>query len=157
MDPIAYFRAQFWSAIKYQARGSYYWAFGSDGLAGNSWNPYLADNNGSSPLFLGPDGTTDAKHIEAIREGAEDYEYFQMLRQRVAELAARGVQNPLLAQARDFMEKGPEEALVDAGSDNLEWNQLVQLKLKWNQPRDRSRMDRVRVQALDLLTKLSEL
>jgi hypothetical protein len=146
-DPIAYHRGQFWSAIQYNAKGSFYWAFSDEGGSGSSWNPYLAAGSGYVPMFIGPDGTTDGKHMEAIREGAEDYEYFQMLKARVAELEGEGVQSPLLEQARTFMARAPDAALVDANGPNL----------NWSQPRDRGRMDRARVQALDLLLKLSQL
>jgi len=54
-----------------------------------------------------------------------------MLSQRVAELEVRGVRDPLIAQTQDLMVKGPDEVLADRWSDNLEWNQLMQLKLKW--------------------------
>lgn len=146
-DPIAYHRGQFWSAIQYNARGSFYWAFGDEGRAGTSWNPYQATGSGYVPMFIGPDGTTDGKHMEAIREGAEDYEYFHMLRSKATALESKGVRSPALAEAKTFLEKAPEEALSDAISTNL----------GWDQPRDRGRMDRARVRALDLLVKLSEL
>ncbi|MEI6502994.1 MAG: hypothetical protein WCP21_18450 [Armatimonadota bacterium] len=146
-DPIAYHRGQFWSAIKYHAKGSFYWAFCDEGGSGSSWSPYEATGNGFIPMFIGPEGTTDGKHMEAIREGAEDYEYFQRLTAKVMELERMGVQSPLLAEAKVFVENAPDEALADAlGPD-----------LGWNQPRDRGRMDRARVQALDLLVKLSKL
>jgi hypothetical protein len=146
-DPIAYHRGQFWSAIKYNAKGSFYWAFCDEGGAGTSWNPYQATGNGYTPMFIGPEGTTDGKHMEAIREGAEDYEYFQMLKSRVTELEQRGVKSPVLAETKTFLENAPDEVLSDATTAGL----------GWDQPRDRGLMDRARVQALGLLVKLSKL
>ena len=146
VDPIAYHRGQFWTAIKYNA-SSFYWAFGDEGGAGTSWNPYRAKRRGYIPMFIGPEGTTDGKHMEAIREGAEDYEYFQMLRAKATALEERGVRSPALTEAKTFLERAPDSVLSDAISTNL----------GWDQPRDRGRMDRARVQMLDLLVKLSEL
>lgn len=55
-DPIAYHRGQFWTAIKYNARGSFYWAFADEGGSGDSWNPYAASGNGYAPCSSGRKG-----------------------------------------------------------------------------------------------------
>jgi hypothetical protein len=146
-DPSAYHRGQFWTAFKYQAKGSFFWALCDECGCGNSWNPYLASGNGFCPVFLGPEGTTDAKHMEAIREGAEDYECLQVLAARVAELTKRGVGAPAVAGAKAFLDSAPDEVLNDTRLDDL----------RWSVQRDRSRMDRARVQALDWLVQLSKL
>ena len=146
-DPIAYHRGQFWTAIRYGARGSFYWSFGDEGGAGTSWNPYQASGNGYVPMFIGPEGTTDGKHMEAIREGAEDYEYSEMLKSKVTELTRRGVKSPALAEAQAFIQRAPDEVLSDA----------ISASLGWDEARDRGRMDRARVQALNLLVKLNTL
>ena len=146
LDPISYHRSQFWCDIKYGGQGSFYWAFGDEG-GGDSWNAYMQKRAQYSPLFLSPDSVTDAKHMAAIREGAQDYEYFVMLRSRIAELERKGVRSPLLDQARKLVVEGPDLVVSGIHSDNL----------AWSVPKDRGVMDAVRVQVLDLLEKMAKL
>jgi len=146
-DPTTYHRGQFWWAIKYGAKGSCYWAFGDEGGGGSSFNAYLIPGTAYSPLFLDPSGITDGKHMEAIREGAEDYEYFVMLRDRVTELEAQGVAAPALTEARELLATAPDRVVGGITRENL----------AWEVPKDRGVMDRTRVQVLELLLELSEL
>jgi hypothetical protein len=145
LDPASYWRGQFWLNIRYGGKGSCYWAFGDE--AGNSWNAYAQPRASFSPLFLSRTTVTDAKYMEAIREGAQDYETFVLLRDRVAELERKGVQSPLLTEATRLLTVGPEEAVAIMGAD----------KQQWNVAKDRQVMDRVRLQALDILDRLSGL
>jgi hypothetical protein len=144
LDPASYWRGQFWLNLKYGGKGSCYWAFGDE--AGNSWNAYVQPRASFSPLFLSKTTVTDAKQMEALREGAQDYETFVMLRARVTELEREGVQSPLLAEARTLLTAGPEEAVAIMGAD----------KQQWAVAKDRQAMDRVRLQALDLLERLND-
>jgi len=146
LDPITYHRSQFWWNLKMGGKGSFYWAFG-DGGGGNSWNAYMQKRTAYTPLFIAPDRITDAKHMAAIREGAQDYEYFVMLRSRIAELERQGCKSPLLDRARKLVIEGPERVTATISSENL----------KWSESKDRGVMDQVRVQALELLEKLAKL
>jgi hypothetical protein len=145
LDPASYYRGQFWLNLKYGGKGSCYWAFGDE--AGNSWNAYVQPRSCYSPLFLSKTTVTDAKQMEAIREGAEDYEYFTMLRARVAELERKGVSSKLVAEAKTLLAAGPEQAVGIMGGD----------KMQWTASKDRTVMDSARLLALDLLEKLSKL
>jgi hypothetical protein len=145
LDPASYYRGQFWMNLEYGGKGSCYWAFGDD--AGDSWKAYVQPRPCYSPLFLTRTTVTDAKQMEAIREGAEDYEYFVMLRARVAELERQGVQSAPLAEAKALLATGPRQAVAIMGAD----------KQEWTVPKDRTVMDRVRLRALDLLEQLSKL
>ncbi len=145
LDPASYYRGQFWLNLKYGGKGSCYWAFGDE--AGNSWNAYTQPRACFSPLFLSKTTVTDGKQMEAIREGAEDFEYFLMLRARVAELERNGVTSQLVAEAKTLLTAGPEQAVAIMGGD----------KMQWTTPKDRTVMDRARLLALDLLEKLSKL
>ncbi len=146
-DPTSYWRGQFWWAIKYGARGSCFWAFSDEGGAGTSWNAYVAPRTGYVPLFLSPTGVTDGKHMEALREGAEDYEYFVRLSARVAELEAKGVKSPLLTRAKGLLTSGPDRVV----------SQITGERLTWTVPKDRAVMDQVRIEALEALSELSKL
>ncbi|HJN14402.1 MAG TPA: hypothetical protein QGH10_02865, partial [Armatimonadota bacterium] len=78
------------------------------------------------------------KHMEAIREGAEDYEYFAMLRRRVAEVEATGRTGAALSAAKELLDTGTDRVVADITIENLDW------KI----PKDRGIMDQVRVEVL---------
>lgn len=147
LDPIIYHRGQFWLAIQYGARGSCYWAFGDEGGAGSSFAPYTAPGHMFSPLFLDPEwGLITGKHMEAIREGAQDFELFGMLRQRVAGLAAGRALSPAATAAQALLRDGPARVTDQITLDNL----------GWQVPKDRGVMDQVRLAAMDALVALGE-
>ncbi|MFV2066994.1 MAG: discoidin domain-containing protein, partial [Pirellulales bacterium] len=78
LDPYAYYRLQAWTCFDMGAESSFFWAFADTG-GGNSWNEYLGKRVSYTPLFLTPDSVTAGKHMEAIRESVEDFEYLAML------------------------------------------------------------------------------
>ena len=90
---------------------------------------------------------TEGKQMAAIREGAQDHEYFVMLRARIAELEAAGVTDPLLAQARELLVEGPLRVTAD----------IAQGTLGWRKEQDRSVMDAVRLEVLEMLWRLNGL
>ncbi|MFV1966796.1 MAG: hypothetical protein ACC628_15330, partial [Pirellulaceae bacterium] len=51
---------------------------------------------------------TPGKHMEAIREGVEDYETLRMLRDRVEQLSSSGVASADLAAARKLFATAEE-------------------------------------------------
>jgi hypothetical protein len=144
LDPINYHRAQFWAGMAHGAQGSFYWAFGDESNAAGSWRAYSHSRNQYSPLFIDATSVTDGKHMEAIREGAEDYEYFVMLRDRWAQLRQEGVTSPELQAAEGLLAAGPHRALKGVGAGSL----------GWLDSRDREEMDRVRVEFLEALQRL---
>lgn len=85
LDPTEYCRLQAWDCWRYGATAMHFWAF-ADGGEHFSWNEYLCKRTAYSPLFIAEDSVTPSKHIEAMREGIEDYEYLQMLTEKIATL-----------------------------------------------------------------------
>ncbi|MFV2069033.1 MAG: hypothetical protein ACC645_18865, partial [Pirellulales bacterium] len=142
LDPYAYYRLQAWTCFDMGAESSFFWAFGDTG-GGNSWNEYLSKRVSYTPLFLGPDSVTAGKHMEAIRESVEDFEYLAMLRDRVAELESRGGHR-LLVRAKDLLATAPQRVLAADGATDL----------GWNAPKDRSIADTVRTEIGEMLEKL---
>ena len=146
LDPYAYHRGQQWMALRFGAVGCGYWAFGSaGGSRATSWNAYDQDSVEYSPLFIGKDSVTPGKHMEAIREGVQDYEYFVMLRERLAQLKAKGVTGPAVAEAETLLTEGPlrvTDAIIAGGG------------VSWGGGHDRTLMDAVRVEVLDALVAL---
>lgn len=51
---------------------------------GFSWNEYFNSGLTRSPLYLDSDSVTAGKAMEAIREGAQDYELLRMFEQKLA-------------------------------------------------------------------------
>lgn len=146
LDPYAYHRGQMWAAMKFGALGCGFWCFTcSGGGAGTtSWNAYAQKSIEYSPLFIGTTAATRGKHMEAIREGIQDYEHMVMLRDRVAELKARGVEHPAIANAETLLADGPERVM----------GPIAEMSVGWAEDRDRSVMDEVRVEMLEALEAL---
>jgi hypothetical protein len=98
------------------------------------------------PFFVDREmGIIDGKHMQAIREGAEDYEYFAMLRDRVARLEARADKSAALQAAKELLADGPSRVTREISVERIEWDS----------PKDRALMDKVRIEALDALNALS--
>ncbi len=146
LDPYSYHRLQHWFCWKYQAEGSGFWAFG-DSNGASSWNEYLARIGAYTPMFLDESSVTAGKHMEAIREGVEDYEYLVMLRGLVGRLKGQGKSGPAISRA---------EALLDDVADRVVGGQRP-AKLKWSEPKDRSVADKARIQVLRAMSQLAEL
>jgi hypothetical protein len=147
LDPYAYYLLQEWFCWKYQAQGSAFWAFG-DSNGASSWNEYIARIGASTPLFLDAESVTAGKHMEAIREGVQDYEYLVMLRDRIAELDKRHVQNGALVAAKQLLKEG-----VDRVTGIMTSSKLV----RWSEAKDRTVADQVRLQVLEALSALHDL
>ena len=128
------------------AEGMGYWAFG-DSSGASSWNEYAARAGAFTPLFLDRLTVTPAKHMEAIREGVEDYEVLRMLHDRVEERERAGDRGADVAAARKLLEEGPARVTGFMTSSSLGL---------WKEPKDREAADRVRIEAMDALVRLNE-
>jgi hypothetical protein len=145
-DSYSYFRLQAWTAWQYGAKASFFWAF-SDSGGGSSWNEYaMTHSTCYTPLFIEPATVTGSKQMEAIRESAEDYEYFVMLRDRIAAAEKAGRQGAAVERAKELLATAPARVLNACDAD----------KLMWAEPKDRSLADKVRVELLDALVALDE-
>jgi hypothetical protein len=127
LDPYSYHRLQAWDCFRYGATASYFWAFGDSGGA-SSWNEYALEHAAYTPLFIDEDGICTGKHMEACREGIEDYEYLVMLR-------AKGGSDALLNEV--------VTRVCDAG-------RLP--SFQWSDPLDRGVADAARKQILEALS-----
>ncbi len=143
LDPYSYYRLQAWHCWQIGATGSFFWAFTDNGGA-SSWNPYLAAAGPYTPLFLDEETVVAGKHMEAIRESAQDYEYLVMLRKAVEKGKAAGRSDAALRKAESLLATAADEVLNAKGADQL----------RWHDPKDRSVADKVRVRILEALTSL---
>jgi len=82
--------------------------------------------------------------MEAIRESAEDYEYFVMLGKAVDQATAAGKTGPAVERARSLLKTAADEVLNAEGAKQI----------TWHAPKDRTKADRVRVQLLEAVTTL---
>jgi hypothetical protein len=143
LDPYRYYRLQAWDCWKYKATASYFWAFGDTGN-GNSWNEYAASGRDFCPHFLDATSVTTGKHMEAAREGIEDYEYLVMLRDAIAAAEQRGEEDDALTRARTLLEEAVERVCPDG----------VPAAFAWSKELDRTTADAVRIEILETLIAL---
>ncbi len=143
LDPYSYYRLQAWSCWQYQAQSSYFWAFGDSG-GGSSWNEYAMPRAAYVPFFLDATSVTPGKHMEALREGVEDYEYWVMLKRRVDELDSTGAHPAALPRARALLAEGPQRVCADRAA----------AALQWRDPKNRALADQVRFEILETLAAL---
>ncbi len=147
LDPYAYHRMQQWFCWKYGAKGSGFWAFG-DSNGASSWNEYASSIGAYTPVFLDSKTVTAGKHMEAIREGMEDYEYLRMLRDRLTELEKKGVGGESVRAAK---------ALLDSAADRVTACMKRGNEMYWRAAKDRSVADQVRIEVLNALMQLEKL
>lgn len=142
-DPFSYYLMQEWHCFAAGGKGSCFWSFGDNGGV-SVWNEYEAEGAGPfCPMYLHETSVTTAKWFEAIREGAQDYEYLVMLRDRIAKLEMAGQAGGEIAKAKELLREGPKRVMA----------QEKLLNYTWDQPKDRSIADRVRYEVLDVLEK----
>ncbi|HEY3856178.1 MAG TPA: hypothetical protein VGO67_17460 [Verrucomicrobiae bacterium] len=144
LDPYSYYRLQEWFCWKYGAQGSGYWSF-VDNSGTSSWNEYGSEFGGFTPLFLDAQSVTSSKHMEALREGVEDFEYLRMLRDSLAALQAKGITNAVISSASQLLITAPDQVI--GGTTYSSYS--------WTTPKDRTVADSVRLQVLGALTQLT--
>jgi len=152
LDPYSYHRMQHWFCWKYGARGSGFWAFG-DSNGASSWNEYLSKLGAYTPVFLDKDSVTPGKHMEAIREGVEDYEYLRMLRDAIEELQSREgcpqarkeIRNNVVDSAKKLLDSAVERVISCMVEPDM---------MYWKKPKDRSIADQARIEVLEMLCRL---
>jgi hypothetical protein len=149
-DPYTYYLGQEWLAWKYGDKGTEFWAFTDVAEnGGNSWNEYtLTSGLSYTPLFIDSTSVTLGKHMEAIREGVEDYEYLRMLHDETVQLTALGVQNSILTSSEVLLTNAPD--LMLAGMNSTTWP-------LWSAVKDRTVQDQLRVEILDALVQLNQI
>ncbi|MCY2988469.1 MAG: hypothetical protein NTY19_11470 [Planctomycetota bacterium] len=143
LDPYSYHRLQAWQAWQVGGTGSFFWAFG-DNSGASSWNEYFAKAGPYTPLFLDETTVTAGKHMEAIRESVEDFEYFVLLRQGVDRAKAAGRADAAVAGAERLLKSAAESVLAAPGAEQLQWHR----------PKDRTLADQTRVKILEALVAL---
>ncbi|MCY3736332.1 MAG: hypothetical protein OXG13_08040 [Gemmatimonadaceae bacterium] len=154
-DPYAC-RLTAWTSWRFGASGFYMWSLTDTGGA-SSWNEYLTIKDAYSPIFIDEDSVTAGKHLEAMREGVQDYEYFAMLDRAVRQASARGRAGPGIEEARLLLESLPASVCDAAGHGGAEIASDQPLGgFHWfNETVDRTLADKARVQVLAALTELA--
>lgn len=80
-DPTYYYRLISWLAFSRGASAIGFWSFGDIGKAASSWNEYTSVSHSYSPAFFSRDSVTPSIHLEAVREGIQDYTLLAMLKE----------------------------------------------------------------------------
>ncbi|HUU02650.1 MAG TPA: EGF domain-containing protein [Myxococcota bacterium] len=144
LDPYSYHRMQAWTAWQHGANTMHFWAFSDNGGV-SSWNEYaLLSARGYSPSFMDDTSITTSKHMEAVREGVQDYEYLYMLQAAIAEAETNGVDPVLVQQARDLLDGLPSAVLPPPDTS-----------IYWADELDRTAADTARAEILEMLTALA--
>ncbi len=140
MDPYTYYRLQAWQSFAIGGTGSSFWAFADSGGA-SSWNELTATATAFTPLFIDSNSVTPGKHMEAMVEGAHDFEVLSLLRD-AADVAAAG---PAADRARAVLRGGVVRVLGAAGTGSS----------RWTDAKERGTADEVRAEASDALAALT--
>ena len=147
-------RLMAWSSWRYGAEAIYMWSFSDTGGA-SSWNEYLALKSSYAPLFIDQESITAGKHLEAAREGIQDYEYFVMLDRAIQNASAQGITGSELEEARRLLESLPASVCEAAGHrDGLDDDKPLG-GMHWLNDLDRTLADKGRIQVLVALTELA--
>jgi hypothetical protein len=117
LDPYSYIRLQAWSCWEIGAESTSFWSF-SDTGGGNPWNLYIAPRVYYSPLFLAPDSVTSGKHMEALRESVEDFEYFVMLKDAISKADP---DNSALPKAKELVQTGARRVFEAKNASQFNW------------------------------------
>ena len=98
---------------------------------------------------------TAGKHLEAAREGVQDYEYFAMLERAIQEASASGATGPEVEKARRLLATLPLSVLKGGGHETMDSGPLG--RHDWlNEKIDRTLADKGRIQVLEALKALAE-
>ncbi len=145
-DPYSHYRLQAWEAREEEAVDISYWSF-ADARGVSSFNEYLADPYGPfCPFFMTEDSVMDGKHMEAIREGIEDFEIMKILDDTIALAITEGVSGSVLTDAQTLA--------ADAAGTVLSGASIA--GLKWAVDKDRTVADDTRIEVLEAIVALNE-
>jgi hypothetical protein len=143
LDPYFYYRLQAWTCWEYGAKASFFWSFVDTG-GGSGWNRHSLSRHSYVPFFIDDSSVVAGKHMEAIREGVEDYEYLKMLQDEVMYLEQSCGQCDLLEKAQQLLEEAPKRVSQTQGNPSP----------YWSEERERESADQIRRDILDMLVKI---
>jgi len=144
LDPFSYVRMQAWTAWKMQATAMYFWSFVDSGGV-SSWNEYpVTRSHPYVPSFIDRTSVTTSKHMEAMREAEEDYEYLFLLKQAIEDAEQRGADATLIQQARDLLDTIPDQVIPAEDASFM-----------WMSSLDRTTAEAARVEILDMIERLA--
>ena len=141
-DPYVAWLLRPWFCFANGLSGAHWWAFG-DGHLGFSWNEYVNPGPSRTPLYLAKDSVTSGKGLEAMREGAQDYELLTMLSDQLAKWKQT---DPAAAAARRILEEDVARVLAVHTNEQK----------PWKIPKDRSVADEVRIKVLRKLADMPD-
>ena len=147
-DPYYYHLLQAWHCRQNNAVGMgfwNYWDYYKTPMA-SAWNEVVASDVSFGMVYTDKDSVTSGKHWEAVREGVEDYEYLDILRDRIEEVKKSGQESDVIREAEAFLRDAPERVAGDYDKG----------KMSWSIEKDRTMADTARLQILRLLQKLKQ-
>ena len=127
IDPYNYYRMQPWLCWEYGMTGSHFWALTNNG-GKSSWNEYAIEDSSTvptTPFFIDENTITSGKHMEALREGIEDYEYFVLLKNAIQIGIEDNINSEVTNQANLTLAKISEVYHSSVDSTNLLWKNNI--------------------------------
>ncbi|MDD2708156.1 MAG: hypothetical protein PHV34_09115 [Verrucomicrobiae bacterium] len=148
LDPYYYHLRQAWYCWRDGAEGMAFWNYWNyyAGEAFTAWNELGCYQDTAGVVYATKDSIVSGKHWEAIREGIEDYEYFNLLSKAVQKQENRGTSSAVARKGAALLEKLPSEV-----AGRYDRNAVL-----WAVRKDRSAADRVRLQVLECLAELQD-
>lgn len=117
-DPQLYYRYQAWHAFKAGATGQGFWSFGDLGGAPTSWHDYAITRPASyAPGFVEKNNVYASVHLEALREGVEDYEELAMLGDFIKKTS-----NAALRKQAETLRDGALQAVTSLWEPTYKWS-----------------------------------
>jgi hypothetical protein len=133
-DPYTFDLLNNWIEAKYGGSSMAYWSVLATG--GTTFNEYINSTDYSRLYF---DGTSvyASKHMEAILEGREDYQYIQTLRSLIDALRTRDPNNALIGEATNVLNNAIATVTAQLEHPGNDYPSLV----RSTTPKDRSVAD----------------
>ena len=105
LSTLGIFRWRPWEAWRLGFTGCGHWVYSSH--SGDLWKGPNSTGDYYATVYDGA-GVVTSKRWEACREGAEDYEYLYLLRERIRKAKSSGSRSPAVAAAEALLERAPE-------------------------------------------------
>lgn len=147
-DPTYYYRLTSWLAFSQGATGIGFWSFSDTGKAASSWNEYSSLRHSYTPAFLSGDAAIPSIHLEALREGIQDYTLLTMLK----EASEKHPTNPHAEQAREILKAA--SGLLKAGESVDDVDDQFKGGMWFQKTGPLDKLDNLRLEALRCLENL---
>ena len=140
-SPTVYWRRLYWECQAWGGESVGFWT--GSGIRTSYWDDFGSCANYELP-FVGATSATPGKMMMAVRDGSQDYEYFQILEDAIDAATTAGVPSYLIDNAQAVLDDTPQDALDTLSGASYSWGSGA-----FNAAFDDARIDVL--EAIDLL------